>query len=685
MSEKNDGDSKKENLIENKPDTQKVTKKINKSEENESSFLEKFGKIFLNIDSTNKKEKRKISEDDTNYNNLLNADLVNNRDLLDSFEGSGFNDTEDGLELVKPNPLDEFKRSINKLIHKTKSQKWEEYIKLYEKKNKEKISYRYKMKNIFNIKSDFMVIWKLTFSTFCIVFVFIYFFKYIFIDLAQKEDKNEVESSDKIKCVYWMINLMFLFELILSILVIIFNGGSLLTLLKLPLKIYTIIPIPLKKKNIVLLIPKFLRVDLFNKLFSIIEVFINTNIAHYVHDYYLKIFITYTCDMFKYLLLFGLYAHCLSCLLCFFYEQEGDLNYIPSLYYTIQTFTTIGFGEMSPINKNSIIIMIITLFLGVNFFSLMTSNIRYLSNKIKNFTRETSFNEQFEILIFQIQKSTGKIFPSMLKKLMHLFLLFRRGLAYSEIKAKNKVIFDICKGKIVKNINKALFNYLKESFSIYFNNCEDEFIFEIFERMKPKMLKADKTIVEYNKNIKGLYFLINGNIFIFDKYDNPVYAITDNNLFGEYEFITNTKTNYKIKVHPKMAGYGFVLKKYDWEYISKKYILSAKNFIKTIKLRNKKHNEWILFSLNKYKKLNINNQINDEGNSEKNIDQKINIDQSKNKSNKDLIIAAKEKDEKYDFKNTKVFGDIEEVLKELRNFEDDLFIFKKDLLYKINK
>ena len=499
------------------------------------------------------------------------------------------------------------------------------------------------------------------------------------------EIKNEVESSDKIKCVYWMINLMFLFELILSILVIIFNGGSLLTLLKLPLKIYTIIPIPLKKKNIVLLIPKFLRVDLFNKLFSIIEVFINTNIAHYVHDYYLKIFITYTCDMFKYLLLFGLYAHCLSCLLCFFYEQEGDLNYIPSLYYTIQTFTTIGFGEMSPINKNSIIIMIITLFLGVNFFSLMTSNIRYLSNKIKNFTRETSFNEQFEILIFQIQKSTGKIFPSMLKKLMHLFLLFRRGLAYSEIKAKNKVIFDICKGKIVKNINKALFNYLKESFSFYFNNCEDEFIFEIFERMKPKMLKADKTIVEYNKNIKGLYFLINGNIFIFDKYDNPVYAITDNNLFGEYEFITNTKTNYKIKVHPKMAGYGFVLKKYDWEYISKKYILSAKNFIKTIKLRNKKHNEWILFSLNKYKKLNINNQINDEGNSEKNIDQKINIDQSKNKSNKDLIIAAKEKDEKYDFKNTKVFGDIEEVLKELRNFEDDLFIFKKDLLYKINK
>ena len=42
---------------------------------------------------------------------------------------------------------------------------------------------------------------------------------------------------------------------------------------------------------------------------------------------------------------------------------------------------------------------------------------------MKLFNRETSFNEQFEVLVFRIQNSTGKVFPSRLKKLMSLFLL----------------------------------------------------------------------------------------------------------------------------------------------------------------------------------------------------------------------------------------------------------------------
>ena len=272
--------------------------------------------------------------------------------------------------------------------------------------------------------------------------------------------------------------------------------------------------------------------------------------------------------------------------------------------------------------------MIITLFLGINFMSLITSNIRYLTKKMKNFNRETSFDEQFEFLIFQIQKSTGKVFPSHLKRLMSLFLLFRRGIAYSEIKNKNKQIFDICRDKIIKKIHNKLFNYLKVDFSSYFKNCEDDFIFEIFQYMKPKMFKANKTIIEYNKNVKGLYFLINGSVFIYDKNNNPVYAIIDNNLFGEYEFISNTKSNYIVKVHPKMAAYGFVLKKSDWENISKKYIISTKKFIDIIKLRNKKHYEWILHSLAKNQNQNQNkNQINiEEINNKENIDKNESIE-----------------------------------------------------------
>ena len=275
-----------------------------------------------------------------------------------------------------------------------------------------------------------------------------------------------------------MINVMFTFEFIFSVLILIFNGGSKLTYFKIPYKLYCAIPFPLEKKFILFLIPKFFRIDLIQRLFSLIEIFINTHVSHYILNYYLKSFVTYIVELFKVLLIFGLYAHCLCCFLVYF-EGIGVINYLSGLYYSIQSFTTIGFGEQSPATKGGLVIMIINLFLGVNFMSVTTSNIRYLYNKIQDFNRETSFNEQFEFLVFQIQRSTGKVFPNHLKTLMHLFLLYRRGMAYYEIKNKNKLLFANCRQKVVNDIHSRLFNYLKRDFSIYFENCEDEFIFEI--------------------------------------------------------------------------------------------------------------------------------------------------------------------------------------------------------------
>ena len=40
------------------------------------------------------------------------------------------------------------------------------------------------------------------------------------------------------------------------------------------------------------------------------------------------------------------------------------------------------------------------------------------------------------------------------------------------------------------------------------------------------------------------------------------------------------KTNYSIKTNPRMTAYRFILKKSDWEKISKKYVLSKKNLLK---------------------------------------------------------------------------------------------------------
>ena len=684
-----DPGTNRENLIHNA--TESTTSKKN------YTFKEKFISTFLNIKP--RKKKRKISDNKIIEDEFINKNLDNNLD--DSFDNESDNSDQEDPNLM----LNKFRAIVKKVLRQKKNKDWKEFMEEYERKVKMEKSLKFRMKNIFNINSDFIIIWKFTFSTFIIIFIFIYFLKYILIELANKKTDDEEEESFRNKFLYYMINIMFSFEFIFSVLILIFNGGSKLTFFKLPYKFYCVIPFPLTKKYILFSIPKFLRIDLIQRLFSVIETFINTHISHYILNYYLKSFVTYIIELFKVLLIFGLYAHCLCCFLCHF-EGINVINYLSGLYYSIQSFTTIGFGEQSPATQGGLIIMIITLFLGVNFMSVTTSNIRYLYNKIQNFSRETSFNEQFEVLIFKIQRSTGKLVPNHLKTLMNLFLLYRRGMAYYEIKNKNKFLFDIFRQKVVEEIHMKLFDYLKSDFSLYFENCEDDFIFEIFQNMRPKMFEADRTLINYNKRVRALYFLVNGYVFIFNKNKRPVYCLFGNNLIGEYEFITNQKCNYIVKTHPKMTAFGFELRKEDWDNISKKYIISAKNFFETIKKRKKKHNEWLDWSMNalnknffisqpsiknsskieELKDESLINSIDDSNEKEKELTEssfsKYNSEELK--TNKTLIIPAKEKNEKYDINNKEIFFNIFELRKKLKRIEDHFVEFKNTLIEHFN-
>ena len=158
-----------------------------------------------------------------------------------------------------------------------------------------------------------------------------------------------------------------------------------------------------------------------------------------------------------------------------------------------------------------------------------------------------------------------------------------------------------------------------------------------------------------------------------------------------------------------MTAFGFELKKEDWDNISKKYIISAKNFFETIKKRKKKHNEWLDWSMNalnknffisqpniknsskieELKDESLINSIDDSNEKEKELTEssfsKYNSEELK--TNKTLIIPAKEKNEKYDINNKEIFFNIFELRKKLKRTEDHFIEFKNSIIekFKIKK
>ena len=560
------------------------------------------------------------------------------------------------------------KSIIREILRLNDDNEWKEYREVIDKKILEEKNLKNKLKTVFNIRSDFVIIWKTTFAVFNTFIIFMFFFKYVLLTLPNIEDISQTPK--RILYVYYIINIMFIADLIFSILIISFNGGSLGTYLKLPIKIYNIIPFPLTSKYLYFMIPKFFRIDLIGLLLKTIENFLSTNMSHYIQDYYLKIFIIYTNKTFSYLLQYGLFAHLMTCIL----SSINEINYISGLFYVIESYTTIGFGENSPSDNGSLIVMIINLFITLNFFAIMTCTINYLMAKIYDFSRETSFSQQFEFLIFKMQKSTGKLVPGNIKELLEFYLLFKRGVSYQDLRDEYDEVMNFCRNSINKEIHQKLFKFLKIEYNKCFLGCEKEYIYAIFQVLKPKIFKNNKIIIKYGQKVKYLYFLFSGGLFVYNKNGNPVYAITETGIFGDYEFISGNISDFIVKVHPKLPAYGFIIDKNDWIKISEKYISSAKNFIYCVMKKRKQHFEWLKYSYrnNDYIESSV-------------IKKNENIrNDSRTKSlakYNELIIEAKEKNSEYDIRNNVIFQNINDFQKkigilELRMVNDKVKLFK---------
>ena len=693
--------------------------------------------IIGDFNSRKTYNKMNLQQRESNFRKRITQFLLKKKnkkpqDVFDMSSDEDDDDEESNEENDYENNLDfryeknsNFKNLVKLLMEKKRTNEWNEYLDSYKKKVRESQTLWYKLKTIFHIDSDFIVIWKTSLRIFHIFILFIFFFKYVFYNLTKNETSSNIQK--RILLIYYMINIMFFIDLIFSVLILIFNGGSILTYFKLPLKIYTVYPFELKKENFYLILPKFLRVDIFQKIFSSWESFINLRIELYVHNYPLKIFMTCITQMVKYLLIFGLYAHLNCCILSYF----DELDYASSLFYTIEAFTVVGFGEQSPKQIQSIILVILNLLIGVNLFSLMSSNIKNLSDKIYSFYRDTSFNENFDFMIFQMQKSIGKILPSKTRQKMISFLLFRRGLSFNDIKEEYKNILDLCKNGLYEEISKKLLEFLKLEYkSYFFKDKNEDFMINIFQNLKPKIFKPNKVLIKYGEKVNKLYFLLSGQIYATDYNNRPIYTLIDNSIFGEYEFITDTLSYFNIKVDPNRPAYGFVLDKNNWETISKRHVLSANYFIKQIIKKRKKHMQWVknnksklfdappvkqrkqenleeekelskVFELNSLDNIDTSNNINSWKDKNENLDRgsMINIADIEKEKNKKILeikekkekedlknlfnlkITNEDKDPKYNYSNINIIKNIDDLHKEINRIEFN-FIDDKEFILK---
>jgi hypothetical protein len=359
---------------------------------------------------------------------------------------------------------------------------------------KETINHKVKVKSIksrflsiFKDNSKYMKLWNTVFSVFVVFVVYLYFFKSVFVDLHLNLEQN---TSELFIYTYYITNVVFSIDCFNSIVRVFTNFSTfnkfIHILFIIPLKFFISIPFDLKNENISFILIKFFRVDLIHTLFQVVKMKTDSIIRKYIHNMKLKIYLVFFNSIFKFLLIFILYAHFSACFNIIITTHEHNSSYIEYLYFSFTIFTTVGYGDFYPHNLLSMLIGMINMIFGVELFGIIIYYFQLLFTLLKDFKNEELF-QNFEIFVSKMENNSGRVMPKFLRDAMYACYTLKMGISFDKLFMNYENLFNSCKKDISDELKKSIFEFIDTEYNVFFRKCSKEFTYEIYSRLRPKM------------------------------------------------------------------------------------------------------------------------------------------------------------------------------------------------------
>ena len=348
-----------------------------------------------------------------------------------------------------------------------------------------------KLEIFFSYKSTFMQIWKTTFAIYVVLVIYIYFLKHFAIRFEEEEEDNITQKP--VYKIYQLSNFLYLIDCLFTIVHLFFPHSTkyrLLTIfILLPLKIIMSIPFKLCSDYKIYISTKFLRIDTLHTVSSKFRKFCKNLIEKFVWNASWSRFLLNLIYVFKYVLIFTLYVHFMACVYSLFDNNPKDLDantiYIKSLYYIIVTFTTVGYGDSTPKELKSIILILLTMCLGIILLCILSTNVINLFVQMIGISIEDEYNYNLEEFIYNLQRGGKKLMPVCIRETICSYFIIKKKICPDDFYNSN---FYINLPSTIKNeVNKIIYRKLILNYGIFFTNCNQDYILKIFNKLQLRM------------------------------------------------------------------------------------------------------------------------------------------------------------------------------------------------------
>jgi voltage-gated potassium channel len=230
-----------------------------------------------------------------------------------------------------------------------------------------------------------------------------------------------------------------------------------------------------------------------------------------------------------------LFAHWLACGWIYLRDFPVDLNnltkYVTSLYWVIETLTTVGYGETTPLTNSQHIYAMIIMLTGIGVYGFIIGNVANLLSK-RNPARNQFFNNLDQLKVFvnyrniplSLQKKIGDYYTYIWKKKLGFDeSVFLSGLPQG---LQNEVSIHL-KREILEKIP-------------LFKGVSDDFLRDVSLHMRPIICVPGECVFNEGDIGNEMYFVIRGKLEVVMN-NEPLTVLTDGDFFGEISLFTEQK------------------------------------------------------------------------------------------------------------------------------------------------
>ena len=230
--------------------------------------------------------------------------------------------------------------------------------------------------------------------------------------------------------------------------------------------------------------------------------------------------------------------------------------YVSSYYFIAETFSSTGYGDLTPINSIEILFIMFCEILNCGLYAYLLSNILDILTSKENSNYRVSQTQFKQWMNYYISK-----LPSSSKMInLHRHEIWNQSKRFHELYynntknflwLKDNNFFEQMKPTHRNELLKKAFDNLFNKFHKFFNEITKiSSKINIIINLKTSIQVKNTEIIKKGKSVKKIYFIDRGEIDIYYK-DKKINTLKEGDIFGLEGILKNNKSENEYKVNEK--------------------------------------------------------------------------------------------------------------------------------------